>query len=58
MVTELRKIGVIGDVTIHKSGQSLPIERINHYITDGDVAVASLIAECSHAADPSPAASR
>ena len=58
MVTELRKFGVIGDVTIHKSGQSLPIERINHYITDGDVAVASLIAECSHAADPSPAASR
>ena len=58
MVTELRKFGVIGDVTIHKSGQSLPIERINHYITDGDVAVASLIAACSHAADPSPAASR
>ena len=58
MVTELRKFGVIGDVTIHKSGQSLPFERINHYITDGDVAVASLIAECSHAADPSPAASR
>jgi len=58
MVTELRKFGVIGDVTIHKSGQSLPIERINPYITDGDVAVASLIAECSHAADPSPAASR
>ena len=58
MVTELRKFSVIGDVTIHKSGQSLPIERINHYITDGDVAVASLIAECSHAADPSPAASR
>jgi hypothetical protein len=58
MVTELRKFSVIGDVTIHKSGQSLPIERINHYITDGDVAVTSLIAECSPAAGPSPAASR
>jgi hypothetical protein len=49
IVAELRKSGVIDDVRTHKAGQSLPIEQINHYITDGEVAVASLIGESSHA---------
>jgi hypothetical protein len=26
-----------------KAGQNLPIERVNHYISDGDVATASLV---------------
>jgi hypothetical protein len=45
IVAELRKSGVIGEVSTHKSGQNLPIEKINHYITDGEVAVANLIEE-------------
>jgi hypothetical protein len=45
IVAELRKSGVIGEVSTHKSGQNLPIEKINHYITDGEVTVANLIDE-------------
>jgi hypothetical protein len=45
IVAELRKSGVIGEVSTHKSGQILPIEKINHYITDGEVAVANLTEE-------------
>jgi hypothetical protein len=50
IVAELRKSGVLGEVRTYKAGQSLPIEKINHYITDGEVAVASLGEESSRAA--------
>jgi LssY C-terminus len=43
IITELTKNRVIGVVTSYRAGQHLPIERVNHYITDGEVAVASLL---------------
>ncbi len=42
IVDELGKVGVIGDVTLHKSGDHLVGKRVNHYIADGEVAVAEL----------------
>lgn len=43
IVAELRNAGVIADVTMFRAGQNLPAGRVNHYVTDGDVSVASLI---------------
>ena len=40
IVPELRRSQVISDVTSYESGQHLPIERVNHYVTDGAVSVA------------------
>jgi hypothetical protein len=45
IVEELRKARVVGEVTSYKSGQHLPVGRFNHYVTDGDVSVASLMME-------------
>jgi hypothetical protein len=45
IVAELRKNQVIGDVNSYQSGQHLPVERVNHYMTDGEVMVASLVVE-------------
>ncbi len=42
IIAELRKNRVIGDVNSYQSGQQL---RVNHYITDGEVVVASLTVE-------------
>jgi hypothetical protein len=42
LIGELKKSRVIGDVEFFQSGQHLPIERVNHYVTDGEVAVATL----------------
>jgi hypothetical protein len=43
IIAELTKNRLIGAVTSYRAGQHLPVERVNHYITDGDVAVASLM---------------
>jgi hypothetical protein len=45
IVSELTKTRVIEDVTSYKSGQHLPVGRVNHYVTDGEVSVASLVME-------------
>jgi LssY C-terminus len=42
IIAELTKNCVIVDVNSCQSGQHLPTERVNHYITDGEVTVASL----------------
>ena len=42
IIAELAKNSVIVDVNSYKSGQRLRTERVNHYITDGEVTVASL----------------
>ena len=42
IIAELRKNRVIVDVNSYRSGQRLPTERVNHYMTDGQVTVASL----------------
>jgi hypothetical protein len=44
IVAELMKHRVIEDVTSYEAGQHLPMGRVNHYITDGTVSVASLMA--------------
>jgi len=43
IIDDLRKDGVIENVTLHKTGDQLLAENVNHYITDGDVAVAELV---------------
>ena len=43
IVSELARTQLIGDVTSYQSGQRLPIGRVNHYVTDGDVTVANLM---------------
>jgi hypothetical protein len=42
IVAELTRNQVIGDLTLYRSGQELGTVRVNRYITDGEVAVASL----------------
>jgi hypothetical protein len=42
IVAELSKYQVIGEIRIYRSGQQLSTERVNHYITDGEVTVAAL----------------
>jgi len=42
IIAELRNNRVIQDVNSYRSGQRLPLEPVNHYITDGDVTVARL----------------
>jgi hypothetical protein len=31
-------------VKVYRAGENLPIERVNHYITDGEIALAILAA--------------
>ena len=42
IVGELKTSGTIGDVTWHRQGERLHTGRVNHYVTDGEVAAASL----------------
>ena len=50
IIADLSKSGAIKEVRTHKAGQLLPTGKINHYITDGEVAVASLGEESSRTA--------
>jgi LssY C-terminus len=42
VVDRLRLSGVIGESTLHQSGDPLTKKRVNHYRTDGDIAFANL----------------
>jgi hypothetical protein len=42
IVSELLKFGAIEAVTAVRSGQRLPTERVNHYLTDGEITLANL----------------
>jgi hypothetical protein len=42
IVAELTRNQVIGDVTLHRPGDDVGTDRVNRYIADGDVALASL----------------
>jgi LssY C-terminus len=42
IIAELTKNRVVGDAHSYQAGQHLPIEKVNHYITDGEVTVAHL----------------
>jgi LssY C-terminus len=43
IITELTKVNAIAGVNSYKAQQQLPVERVNHYVTDGDIAVANLV---------------
>jgi hypothetical protein len=43
IIAELSKNRVIRDAVSYESGQQLSTERVNHYVTDGEVTLASLI---------------
>jgi hypothetical protein len=45
IIADLKRHRVIGDVTSYKSGDDLKIGRVNHYRTDGELAVATLTVE-------------
>jgi LssY C-terminus len=42
IVAELSNGRVIADVTSYQSGQPLPMKRVNHYVTDGEITLATL----------------
>jgi hypothetical protein len=44
IVGELRKIRSIEAVKVYQAGENLPTERVNHYITDGEITLAILTA--------------
>ena len=39
---ELKRSGVIGEVRWHQEGERLNLGRVNHYVADHEVAVATL----------------
>jgi hypothetical protein len=43
IVADLKNNRVVGDAQSYQSGQQLPAKHVNHYITDGEVAVANLM---------------
>jgi hypothetical protein len=42
IIGELKGVGVIGPVIWHREGERIETGRVNHYVTDGDVAAARL----------------
>ena len=42
IVADLRRSGVVGEATWHQEGERLNLGRVNHYVADGEVAVARL----------------
>ena len=43
IIGELRKNRSIEAETVYQAGQGLPTERVNHYVTDGEITLASLV---------------
>jgi hypothetical protein len=43
IIDALRTCGVIGDMTLYQTGDQLATAHVNHYVTDGEVAVAELV---------------
>jgi LssY C-terminus len=54
IIGELMKNRVIADVSLVHARQHLPAERVNHYVTDGEVTVASLAAAAPGFPPPDP----
>ena len=44
IIAELMKSRSIEAVKVYQSGQDLPTERVNHYVTDGEITLARLVA--------------
>jgi hypothetical protein len=47
IIGELMKSRSIDGVQVYRSGDELPTARVNHYVTDGDIAAANLVAQGS-----------
>jgi hypothetical protein len=45
IIADLKNSGVIGELTTYKAGERLGAGQVNHYVTDGEVAVANLVVE-------------
>src|ERR1700754_4894615 len=45
IIAELRRNRSIEAVKVYQSGQDLLTERVNHYVTDGEIALASLVVD-------------
>ena len=45
IIADLKQCGVIGKADVYQPRQRLPATRVNHYITDGEIAAASLSAD-------------
>jgi hypothetical protein len=43
VISELMKGRAIEAVKVYQSGQQLPTERVNHYVTDGEITLAKLV---------------
>jgi hypothetical protein len=43
IVAELSRISVIADAASYRCGEPLPERRVNHYVTDGDMTLATLV---------------
>ena len=43
IIAELTKVRAVEAVTVYRSGQDLLTGRVNHYVTDGEIALASLV---------------
>lgn len=43
IIAELRRNRSIEAVKVYQSGQDLLTDRVNHYVTDGEIALASLV---------------
>ena len=49
IIAELTRHRAIADVNFYEDGEYLPVERVNHYVTDGKVVAASLVIEVGRA---------
>ena len=45
IIADLKRCRVVEDLTLKQTDQNLPTERVNHYVTDGVIAVANLVAD-------------
>ena len=44
VIGELKAAGAIGDLAWHREGDRLKLGKVNHYVADGEIAVAQLSA--------------
>ena len=43
VIAELTRAGVIEAVKVYRAGQDIPTGHVNHYVTDGEIALANLM---------------
>ncbi len=58
IIDELKKSGTIADATLYQTGDRLITDHVNHYVTDGEIAVAELVDRGRATAPPAAAKGR